>query len=125
MKKNKRLWFIAIPLIIFLGYLLYDSYSQPSIKDIAGGFEETAFVRNEQNKGGIIRIYAVSVSDPLNANYEACADLFPVNDFNSTTRIFFFDKTKPFPTVLHIDPPYYDTTQYEAINIIKRTGAKK
>lgn len=124
MKKNKRVWFIAIPLIAFLGYLIWDSYSQPSIKDIPGDFEEVAFVRNEQNKGGILRVYAVTVGDLTQAKYEACADLFPTNDFNSVTRIYFFDKKGPYPTTLSIDPPYYDTTQYRAINILKRTGTK-
>lgn len=124
MKKNKKVWLIAIPLILILSYLIYDSFSQPSIKDLPGDFEEVAFVRNEQNKGGITRVYAVTVGDQLNAKYDACADLFPTNDFNSVTRIFFFDKNKPYPTVLDIEPPYYDTSKYEAINIIKRTGSK-
>ena len=124
MKNNKRVWFIAIPLIAFLGFLIWDSFSQPSIKDIPGDFEEVAFVRNEQNKGGIIRIYAVTVGDPFNAKYDACADLFPTNDFNSVTRIYFFDKSKPYPTTLSIDPPHYDTTQFQAISIMKRYGDK-
>lgn len=124
MKKTKRVWLIAIPLILILGYLIWDAYSQPNIKDLPGDFEEVAFVRNEQNKGGIERIYAVTVGDIANANFEACADLFPVNDFNSVTRIYFFDKRKPYPTKLSIDPPYYDTSRYKAINILKRRGVK-
>lgn len=123
MNKKKKIWFIAIPIIIILGYLIYDSYSQPGLKDIPGQFEEAAFVRNEQNKGGIVRVYAVTVGDITEAQYNAAADLFPTNDFNSVTRIFFFDKNKPFPTELSIDPPYYDTTKYEAIHIMKRTGS--
>lgn len=124
MKKSSKIWLVAIPLILLFGYMIWDSYSQPSIKDIPGDFEEVAFVRNEQNKGGIERIYAVTVGDLMNAKYEACAELFPTNDFNSVTRIFFFDKNKPYPTSLQLDPPYYDTSKYEAINIIKKRGTK-
>ncbi len=124
MDKRKKLWFIALPIILILSYLIYDAYSQPSLKDLPGEFEEVAFVRNEQNKGGVVRIYAVAVGNPLNADFNAAADLFPTNDFNSVTRVFFFDKSKPFPTKLKIDPPYYDTTKYEAIQILKRTGSK-
>ncbi|TDQ78021.1 hypothetical protein [Sphingobacterium yanglingense] len=124
MKKSKRVWFIAIPIILILGYLIWDSFSQPSMKDIPGDFAEVAFVRNEQNKGGIVRIYAVTVGDPINANYEACADLFPTNDYNSVTRIFFFNKNSPYPTTLQLEAPYYDTAQYNAINIVKRMGSK-
>ncbi|TCV12860.1 hypothetical protein EDC17_102229 [Sphingobacterium alimentarium] len=124
MKKNKKVWLLAVPIILILGYMIWDSYSQLGIKDIPGDFEEVAFVRNEQNKGGIERIYAVTVGDLHNAKYEDCAELFPTNDFNSVTRVFFFDKNKPYPTTLKIEPPHYDTSKYEAINIIKRRGTK-
>ncbi|MBL1407299.1 hypothetical protein [Sphingobacterium faecale] len=124
MKNNKRVWFIAIPIILILGYLIWDSFSQPTIKDIPGDFEEVAFVRNEQNKGGIVRIYAVTVGDMSNADFDACSDLFPTNDYNSVTRIFFFDKNHPYPTQLQLEPPYYDTTAFKAINIVKRSGSK-
>lgn len=123
MKKKKKVWFIAIPIILILGYLIFDSYSQPTLKSIPGQFEEVAFIRNEQNKGGIIRIYAVTVGDMTNAQYDAAADLFPTNDFNSVTRVFFFDKNKPFPSELSLDAPYYDTSKYEAVHILKRTGS--
>ncbi len=124
-KKNKRIWLIALFLVIILGYFIYDSYSQPSIEDLPGNFEEVAFVRNENNKGGIIRIYAVSVGDQLNARYDECADLFPVNDYGSLTKIYFFDKSKPYPTKLQLEEPHYDTTKYEAINILRRRGVNK
>ena len=123
MKKYKKVWLLAIPLIAILGYAIWDSYSQPGIEDIPGDFKEVAFVRNEQNKGGIERIYAVSVGDIVHANYDACAELFPTNDFNSVTRIYFFDKNKPYPTTLSLEPPHYDTSKYEAINIVKRRGS--
>lgn len=124
-KKKKKIWFIAIPLILILGYFIYDAYSQPSIEDLPGGFEEVAFVRNENNKGVIIRIYAVTVKDPLNAQYDQCADLFPVNDYGSVTKIYFFDKDKPYPSSLQLEDPHYDNSKYEAINILSRRGVSK
>jgi len=123
-KKYKKVWLLAIPLILILGYALWDTFNQPSIEDLPGDFKEVAFVRNEQNKGGVIRVYAVSVGHPTQADYNACADLFPVNEINSTTKIYFFDKHYPYPTTLTIEPPHYDVTKYQAINIIKRTGKK-
>lgn len=121
-RKSRKIWYIGIALVFVLGYAIWQSYNQPGIADLKGDFEEVAFVRNDQNKGGILRIYAVTVGDIANADYDACADLFPVNDFNSTTRVYFFDKNQPYPTTLTLEPPYYDTAQYEAINIVKRTG---
>ncbi|MCT1531518.1 hypothetical protein M3B46_10970 [Sphingobacterium daejeonense] len=124
-KKSKKLWIIAVPLILILGYFIYDAYSQPSIEDIPGDFTEVAFVRNENNKGGIIRIYAVTVGDQLNAQYDKCADMFPVNDYGSITKVYFFDKNKPYPTSLKLEEPHYDSAKYEAINILSRRGLKK
>ncbi len=124
LKKSKKIWFIAGALVLILLYAVWDSYSQPGIESLPGQFEEVAFVRNDQNKGGIIRVYAVTVGDIEKADYQACAELFPVNDFNSTTKVYFFDKHQPYPTTLDIEPPHYDTKQYQAINIIKRQGEK-
>ncbi|MGO1244344.1 MAG: hypothetical protein ACTJHT_05610 [Sphingobacterium sp.] len=125
MQKSKRIWWIAIGLIIILGYGVWEAFNQPSVEDLPGDFSEVAFVRNEQNKGGIVRIYAVTVGDMANAKYDACAELFPVNDYGSVTKIYFFDKSKPFPTSLAIDPPHYDTAKYSAVSILRRTGQDK
>ncbi|MGB3064443.1 hypothetical protein [Sphingobacterium thalpophilum] len=125
MKKNKKVWLLIIPVLVLLGFILKDSFSQKSIEDLPGGFKEVAFVRNEQNKGGIIRIYAVTVGDVLNADYTGCLDLMPINDYGSVTTVYFFDRSAPYPTTLTIDPPYFDTTKYKAIQISKKYGKKK
>lgn len=124
-KLSKRVWLIAIPLVLIISYFLYDSFTQKSIKNIPGDFEEVAFVRNEQNKGGIIRIYAVTVGDLRHADFDACANLFPTNDYGSRTTVYFFDKNKGYPTTLTLDPPHFDTARYNAISIIKKTGSSK
>lgn len=121
-RKSRRIWWLGGAVLIILGYFLYDSYSQPKIQDLPGDFDEVAFVRNEQNKGGIIRIYAVTVGNPADAHYEACADMFPVNDYGSLTKVYFFDKSAPYPTELNLEEPHFDPTKYKAIRIIKRSG---
>lgn len=123
-KNNKKVWLIAIPLVLVISYFIYESLSQKSIKSLSGEFEEVAFVRNDQNKGGIIRIYAVTVGDIANADFDACVSYFPVNDYGSKTTIYFFDKKEPYPTTLSLDPPHFDTSAYRAISIIKRTATQ-
>lgn len=125
MKKNKKVWLLVIPVLVLLGFILKDTFNQKSIEDLPGGFKEVAFVRNEQNKGGIIRIYAVTVGDLLNADYTACLELLPVNDYGSTTTVYFFDRTAPYPTTLTIDAPHFDGTKYKAVQISKKYGKKK
>ncbi|UIR54538.1 hypothetical protein LZQ00_09660 [Sphingobacterium sp. SRCM116780] len=125
MKKNKRVWFIIIPLLVIIAFMLKDSFTQKSIEDLPGDFKEVAFVRNDQNKGEIIRIYAISVGNPSAADYQACIDLLPVNDYGSTTTAYFFDKNMPYPTTLTLEAPHYDGKKYEAIQISKKTGSDK
>lgn len=123
-KSKKIIWFGAA-LVILLGYFIWDGYTQPSIKDLPGGFEEVAFVRNEQNKGAIVRVYAVTVQDPHAADYEACADLFPTNDYGSVTKVYFFDKSAAYPTELTLEEPHFDTQKFASLRIVKRYGAKE
>jgi len=125
MFKNKKLWFLVIPIVLLIALMLKDSFSQKSIGDLPGDFKEVAFVRNEQNKGGIIRIYAVTVGDITQANFDEAAKLFPTNDYGSSTTIYFFDKNKDFPTTLSIENPHFDGQKYSPISISKTTGVKK
>lgn len=123
-RKRNKIWWFSIALIVLLGYFIWDSYSQPSISDLPGDFKEVAFVRNEQNKGGIVRVYAVTVGDLVQARYEDCADLFPVNDYGSITKVYFFDKNKPYPTTLRIEEPHFETGKFQAVRIVRRYGSK-
>ncbi|MBP3942723.1 hypothetical protein J5U18_03945 [Sphingobacteriaceae bacterium WQ 2009] len=124
MLKSKKALLLLIPLVCLVFFMLKDSFTQKSVEDIPGEFKEAAFIRNEQNKGGIIRIYAVTVGDPQNANYQAAADLFPVNDYGSSTTIYFFDKTQPYPTSLSLEAPHFDGNLYKSIHIVKVNGSK-
>lgn len=122
---NKRAWWLILPVALLLGLIFKDSFSQKNIEDLKGDFKEVAFVRNEQNKGGIIRIYAVTVGDIAHADFDGCAKLFPTNDYGSSTTIYFFDKNKPFPTSLSLESPNYDLSKYNAIRISKIYGENK
>lgn len=125
MNKKKRLWLIAIVIIGIVAYMLKDSFSQKNIEDLPGGFKEVAFVRNEQNKGGIIRIYAISVADQSTADYQGCLDLLPVNDYGSSTTVYFFDKNAPYPDKMTIEAPHFDGKKFIPIQISKKTGTNK
>jgi len=125
MRKNKRVWLIIIPILAILAFMFKDSFTQKSIEDLPGDFKEVAFVRNEQNKGGIVRIYAISVGKPAEADYKACIDLLPVNDYGSSTTAYFFDKNTPYPTSLTLEAPHYDGKQFQAIQISKKSGMDK
>lgn len=115
MKKIPRKWLFAIPLIFLAAIILRDVFFQPGISELEGGFKEVAFVRNEQNKGGIVRIYAFTVADSASANYLACGDMLPHNEYGSSTTAYFFLSNDPFPTTLQLDVPHFDIGQFHPV----------
>jgi hypothetical protein len=78
-------------------YIVWDAISQPGPEDLKGGFTETAFYRNEQNTGPIVRIYAVTVTDTLWNEMIQFGNYKPYNKYG-TTRVYFFLAEKPAPT---------------------------
>ena len=115
MTKQNRRWVFAVIIVGIAALILQDSLSQTGPKDLPGGFQEVAFTRNEQNKGGIIRIYAFTVKDPSVADYQHCGDLMPHNEYGSLTKVYFFLESQTAPTALDLEPPHFDVDQYQQI----------
>ena len=103
--KIKTILFAIIAL--FIGYILYDSFSQPNASELKGGFKEVALYRNPNNTGPVIRIYAVSVEGTPWEEMQKYGDLMPYNKYGSTTVYFF---TTPFeaPKSLQSEIPHFD-----------------
>ncbi|GAB3259314.1 hypothetical protein GCM10027347_22810 [Larkinella harenae] len=110
-KKVKIIFLAVIGLVI--GYVLYDSISEPGIDDLEGTYKEVAMYRNENNTGPIVRIYAVTVSDTTRwDDMKKYGDLMLYTKYG-TTKVYFFPANKPAPTQLSPGQPNFDQ-QYEA-----------
>lgn len=104
--KNKKNLLLLV-LAIIIGYIVYDSTSQPTVADLQGGFREVAMYRNENNTGPIVRVYAVSVEDTLSKDMLKYGDLMPYTKYGTTT-VYFFNAAKPFPNNLAASEPHFD-----------------
>lgn len=104
-KNKKNLLLLALAIVI--GYIVYDSTSQPTVADLQGGFREVAMYRNENNTGPIVRVYAVSVQDTLSKDLRQYGDLMPYTKYGTTT-VYFFNAAKPFPKSLTASEPHFD-----------------
>lgn len=104
--KNKKNLLLLV-LAVIIGYIVYDSTSQPTVADLEGGFREVAMYRNENNTGPIVRVYAVSVQDTLSKDMLKYGDLMPYTKYGTTT-VYFFDDAKPFPKSLAANEPHFD-----------------
>jgi hypothetical protein len=83
---KKAILFISV---IIISLIFYSLFSTETINSLKGGFKELAFVRNENNTGPIIRIYAFSVEDTLWTEMQKHADLLPHTKYG-TTEVYYF-----------------------------------
>lgn len=94
---NKRTKYIfAAVVIVIVGWMIADSFLQPGTADLKGDLKELAFVRNEQNTGPVIRIYAVSLQDTLWNSMQSYGNYMPHTKYG-LTRVYFFLNNGPLP----------------------------
>lgn len=97
--KNLK-YYLLIGIAALIGYVVYDSTSQPGIQDLKTEFKEISHYRNENNTGPILRIYAVTVND-----VDALDDMRKYGDFMphtkyGNTKVYFFEEGHPAPATL-------------------------
>ena len=98
--KGKKLYFgFSIVVGILILAIIYDTFSQPGVQDLQGGYKEIAFYRNENNTGPIERVYAVSVKDTLWDEMKKYGQFMPHTEYGNT-KVYFFTEGKPAPTTL-------------------------
>ena len=96
---KKRSYIIFGLIALLVGYIIFDSTSQPNVNDLKGNFKEVAVYRNENNTGPIVRVYAVTVQGQPWEEMQKYGDLMPYTKYGST-KVYFFDEQKPFPDTL-------------------------
>lgn len=99
-KKTKYLFFGII--LAGIGWMVSDAFLQPGVDDLKGDLKELAFVRNEQNTGPIVRIYAVSVKDTLWSSMNSYGNYMPHTKYG-ITRVFYFLDDTPLPGIEDLD----------------------
>jgi|688.fasta_scaffold24696_4 hypothetical protein len=120
MKKYKTYIYILSALIIIA--MIWNTITAPGIKDLKSDFREVAFIRNEQNTGPVIRIYAVSMKTVNWEEMERYGNYMPHTKYG-TTKIYFFLNNAEVPEKLNfgeisITEPY----QKKCIAIYEKDG---
>lgn len=75
-------------------YMMKDAFWQPGPQDLKGNFKETAFTRNENNTGPILRLYSVSLQDTLWKEMETYGNFMPHTKYGLTKVYFFLQGTE-------------------------------
>lgn len=103
---NKKTLIIVGMIFALAAIITFNLVMQPGIKDLEGGFVERVFIRNEQNDGPIIRIYAVTVAGEYWQQMQDYGNYMPHTKYG-TTKVFFFDANKPFPSKMELTEPHF------------------
>ncbi len=95
-------------LVLLLGWLVFDSLSQPGVGDLKGNFQEVALYRNENNTGPIVRVYAVTVADTLWQQMRQYGDFMPYTKYGNT-KVYFFRQGQPVPKIVRPGAVNFDS----------------
>jgi hypothetical protein len=120
MKKNKIYLFIISAIIIVT--IFWSVFNTLGINDLDGNLKEIAFIRNEQNTGPIVRVYAVSIDEENWESMEQYGNYMPHNKYG-TTRIYFFLSNNPYRGKLQIEGENIEKSyQKECIALFEKNG---
>ncbi|HQS05176.1 MAG: hypothetical protein B7X86_11420 [Sphingobacteriales bacterium 17-39-43] len=97
--KKYKVYILAVSVLIIIS-IIWNTLTEPGIKDLKSDFKEVAFIRNEQNTGPVIRIYAVSIKTENWEEMEQYGNYMPHTKYG-TTRIYFFLNNGEIPEELN------------------------
>ena len=97
--KKYKVYILLISVFIVIA-IIWNTITEPGIKDLKSNFKEVAFIRNEQNTGPVIRIYAVSLMTENWKEMEQYGNYMPHTKYG-TTKIYFFLNSSEIPEELN------------------------
>lgn len=119
MKRNRFLLFILLGVVVII---IWNFLSQPGVKDLKGDLKEISFIRNEQNDGPVIRVYAVSVSGEYWNEMQQYGDFMPHTKYGNT-KVYFFKNNEPLPTELNLlEPQVSQEFQPACLAVYEKNG---
>ena len=102
--------------------IFWSVFNTLGINDLDGNLKEIAFIRNEQNTGPIVRVYAVSIDEENWESMEQYGNYMPHNKYG-TTRIYFFLSNNPYRGKLQIEGENIEKSyQKECIALFEKNG---
>jgi len=119
MKRNRFLLFLLFGMLIII---VWNFLNQPGVKDLKGDFKEISFIRNEQNDGPVIRVYAVTVSGEYWHEMQQYGDFMPHTKYGNT-KVYFFKDSDPLPIKLTLlEPQVPQKFQSACLAVYEKNG---
>jgi hypothetical protein len=107
LKRNQWLViFIGTIVLGVMGLIVKESFSGKGVADYQDQFEEIGYLRNENNTGPILRVYAFRTKEQDPEVLKSFADLLPHTKYGRTL-VFFVGKSWKEQVVLSPESPYF------------------
>jgi len=115
LKKPSTLFILlGIAVVLVLGMIVSESFSEQGIAAYQDEFEEVGFFRNENNTGPVVRIYAFRTQVKDLEVLKTFADLLPHTKYGRTL-VFFVNESIHGPVELSPKRPYFPASQKSAV----------
>ncbi|RZJ76104.1 MAG: hypothetical protein EOO47_18905 [Flavobacterium sp.] len=108
MRNKKQTFFLVLVVLSISAWILKDTFSQSTVEDLKGGFKEISKYRNENNTGPIQRIYAVVVTDTVDAQLLDYGNFMPHSKYGNT-KVYYFLAKGDVPAMLFPGEVNFDT----------------
>ncbi|WP_291778455.1 hypothetical protein [Cecembia sp.] len=110
---NRFLFYaLILVVVVILVWITSETFNQPGVVDLEGEFVETAFYRNENNTGPVIRIYAVYNPDTSWNALKTYGEYMPHTKYGNT-KVYFFNLLSQSPSQLSPNTPHFDEAMQE------------
>lgn len=113
--------YIVLAAVVIIAIMIYSALSTPGIKNLKGNFKELAYIRNEQNSGPVIRLYAVGVDTEEWNEMRQYGEYMPHTKYG-TTRVYFFLNSGEIPKKLDIVTGLEARYQEHCIAVYEKNG---
>ena len=97
---------LGITVLIVLGVIVTESFSEQGIAAYQDQFEEVGYYRNENNTGPVLRIYVYQTQVEDQEVLKSFADLLPHTKYGRTL-VFFVHESVKAPVVLSPESPHF------------------
>lgn len=105
---------LGITVLIVLGVIVTESFSEQGIAAYQDQFEEVGYYRNENNTGPVLRIYVYQTQVEDQEVLKSFADLLPHTKYGRTL-VFFVHESVKAPVALSPESPHFPASMSPSI----------
>lgn len=99
---------IGILVLVLVGSMLKDTFTQPGLDGIDGEFKEIGYYRNDNNTGPIQYVFSVTVKDTLWNDMTTYGNFKPHHK-GGNTKVYYFLEGTPIPEKLYAGKVNFDS----------------